>query len=136
MARRRSTHDGSSGTLNQGEIMARRKKSSQALEKAERRIAAMQSVAEAIDFGNGLTLNAYEALIQDMRQKLAAYNKILSTVDGTYNSVLEVERKLGDFSDHMLSGFGVRYGKDSFEYEMAGGVRKSERRRKVKPGER
>jgi len=39
--------------------MARRKKSSQALEKAERRIAAMQSVAEVIDFGNGLTLNAY-----------------------------------------------------------------------------
>ena len=37
-----------------------------------------------------------------------------------------------DFSDHMLSGFGVRYGKDSSEYEIAGGRRKSERQKRTR----
>lgn len=30
----------------------------------------------------------------------------------------------------MLTGVGTRYGKDSIEYEKAGGVRKSERTRR------
>jgi hypothetical protein len=112
--------------------MPRKKRSSQVLEKAERRIAGMQSVAEEIDFGNGLTMAAYEALIQTMREKLTAYNRTLSMVDGAYNEMLAAERKLMDVSDHMLSGFGVRYGKDSFEYEMAGGRRKSDRQKRTR----
>ena len=112
--------------------MPRKKRSSSALENAERRIAAMQSVVTEIDFGNGLTMAAYEDLIQAMREKLHDYNRSLSMVDGAYNEMLAVERKLMDVSDHMLSGFGVRYGKDSFEYEMAGGRRKSERQKRMR----
>ncbi|PSR17214.1 hypothetical protein C8255_13790 [filamentous cyanobacterium CCP3] len=112
--------------------MARQKRSSQALEKARRRIAGMQSVIQAIDFGNGYTMTGYEEHIQDMHEKLMAYNRMLPMVDGAYNDMLMAERKLMDFSDHMLSGFGVRYGKDSSEYEMAGGRRKSERQKRTR----
>ncbi|PSN19719.1 hypothetical protein C7271_05865 [filamentous cyanobacterium CCP5] len=112
--------------------MARKKRSSPALEKAQRRLAGMQSVAEDIDFGNGLTMAAYDEHIQTMREKLMTYNRMLSMVDGAYNDMLMAERKLMDFSDHMLSGFGVRYGKDSTEYEMAGGRRKSERQKRTR----
>ncbi|PSN12659.1 hypothetical protein C7293_19225 [filamentous cyanobacterium CCT1] len=112
--------------------MPRKKRSSPTLEKARRRIAGMGSVAKTIDFGNGYTMDAYEAHIQTMHEKLMAYNRMLSMVDGAYNEMLAAERKLMDFSDHMLSGFGVRYGKDSSEYEMAGGRRKSERQKRTR----
>ncbi|MGJ3247219.1 MAG: hypothetical protein ACFE0I_14245 [Elainellaceae cyanobacterium] len=112
--------------------MPRPKRNSQVLNNAEQRFAAMQSVTKEIDFGNGWTMEAYESIIQEMRQKLADYNRTLSMVDGAYSEMLEVERKLMDFSDHMLSGFGVRYGKDSYAYEMAGGRRKSERRKPIR----
>ena len=39
------------------------------------------------------------------------------------------------FSSRMLAGVGVQYGKDSNEYEMAGGTRASEIKRKKKPEE-
>lgn len=112
--------------------MPRKKRNSQVLNKAERRIAGMRSVAEEIDFGNGLTMISYDSLIQEMREKLSVYNRTLSMVDGAYNEMLAAERKLMDVSDHMLSGFGVRYGKDSFAYEMAGGRRKSERQKRTR----
>lgn len=37
---------------------------------------------------------------------------------------------MGNLSEKMLMRIGFKYGKDSREYEMAGGVRKSERIRK------
>ncbi|BAZ67792.1 hypothetical protein NIES4106_25490 [Fischerella sp. NIES-4106] len=37
---------------------------------------------------------------------------------------------MGDISERMLTGVACKYGKDSSEYEMAGGVRKSDRVRK------
>ncbi|MBD2114662.1 MULTISPECIES: hypothetical protein [Cyanophyceae] len=112
--------------------MPRQKRSSPALEKALRRIAGMQSVTRTIDFGNGYTMDAYDEHILAMQEKLMAYNRMLSMVDGAYNDMLMAERKLMDFSDHMLSGFGVRYGKDSSEYEMAGGCRKSDRQKRTR----
>ncbi|HEX9783868.1 MAG TPA: hypothetical protein VGA56_14190 [Opitutaceae bacterium] len=45
------------------------------------------------------------------------------------NDLDAAERALRDASERMLAAVGVRFGKDSNEYEMAGGVRKSERRR-------
>ncbi|MBW4463327.1 MAG: hypothetical protein KME47_24265 [Nodosilinea sp. WJT8-NPBG4] len=78
--------------------MARKKRSSVALEKAQRRIAGMQSVTRAADFGNGYTMESYEAHIQTMQEKLMTYNRMLSMVDGAYNDMLMAERKLMDFS--------------------------------------
>jgi hypothetical protein len=46
-----------------------------------------------------------------------------------YNELLADERSLGEMSEHMLSGVKVKFGRDSAEYEMAGGVRRSERKR-------
>ncbi len=46
--------------------------------------------------------------------------------------MLETEKVLMAFSEKMLLGVAFEYGKDSFEYEMAGGVRKSQRKRPVR----
>jgi hypothetical protein len=112
--------------------MARRKRSSKALEKADRRIASLRSISPDLNLGNGLTVDVYTTLITDMRDRLAAYNTVLSTVDKTYNDMLLIEQKLGDYSELLLLGVATKFGKNSDEYEMAGGVKKSDRKRSTR----
>jgi uncharacterized protein YoxC len=109
--------------------MPRLKRSSAVLDNAERRAAGLKSISSSLDLGNGLTIEAFSELIQDMQDKLEAYNMSLSAVDAAHSKVQEVERSLRDLSEHMLLGVAVKYGKNSYEYEMAGGTRKSERKR-------
>lgn len=111
------------------QTMARRKKSSATLEKSERRAAGLKSIDGKLDLGNDLSLDNFSTLIDKMRSQLEDYNSALSTIDKLYNGVLETERELADLSEHMLLGVASKYGKSSNEYEMAGGVRKSDRRR-------
>ncbi|WP_223279999.1 hypothetical protein [Nostoc sp. PA-18-2419] len=47
-------------------------------------------------------------------------------MDKTHNAVEEAERVLNDYSEHMLLSVASRYGKNSDEYGMAGGTRKSQ----------
>ena len=109
--------------------MARRKRSSKVLEKADRRIASLRSINPDLNLGNGLTVDVYTTLITDMRDRLAAYNTVLSTVDKAYNDMLVIEQKLGDYSELLLLGVATKFGKNSDEYEMAGGIKKSDRKR-------
>jgi len=109
--------------------MARRKRNSATLARAERRIESLQSINTMLDFGSGLTLEAYASLIGDMRSKLAAYNTALSAIDKLADDVNTAEQALLEMSEKMLLGVGSRYGKASQEYEMAGGSRRRGRRR-------
>jgi pyruvate/oxaloacetate carboxyltransferase len=109
--------------------MARRKRTSQVLEKAVRRAAGMSSIDPALELGNGLSLPAFSTLIETMRSKENDYNSALSNLDKLYREMLETERELGDMAEHMLLGVATRYGKSSVEYGMAGGVPKNQRRR-------
>ena len=115
----------------------RLKRTSAALEKAEKRAAAIFSIQKDLDLGNGLKLDDYYVLIASVREKQKHYNALLSTLDQLYNELKAEERALMAMSEHMLSGVKVKFGRDSYEYEMAGGVRRSERkrpRRKAKAG--
>lgn len=112
--------------------MGRVKKSTSHYDDAVTRLAGMKSISPALDLGNGLTVAAYEASITDFRQKLEAYNTSLSEADSRLNTVKEDEKKLRDFSERMINGVAAKYGKDSDEYEMAGGIRKSDRKKIVR----
>lgn len=108
--------------------MSRLKRSSVSLEKAERRAAAMQAISNSLDLGNGLTLPAYTTAIDALRRHLMDYNSLLSSLDKSYSELVEMERQIADLSEHMLMGVATKYGKSSTEYEMAGGVRKTNRK--------
>lgn len=56
----------------------------------------------------------------------------LSTVDAAQTALVEVEKNLMEVTEHILLSVAVKYGKDSDEYEMAGGIRKSKRKRPVR----
>jgi hypothetical protein len=114
--------------------MARQKRTSTVLEKAERRAAGFKSLGVALDFGDANNLTNFLATIEQMRIKQEEYNQLLSTVDSTYVEMLELEKSLADLNDHMLMGVASKFGRNSSEYEAAGGVRKSERVRRSAKG--
>jgi hypothetical protein len=109
--------------------MSRKKRTSQALEKATRRVASLRSIDTHLDLGNDLTLDAYFTLIETMRAQENDYNTALSKLDQLYSEMLTTETKLSDMSEHMLLGVATKYGKSSVEYGMAGGVPKNQRRK-------
>jgi uncharacterized protein YukE len=111
--------------------MARRKRNSSVLERADRRIKSLQSISVKLDFGvraasrrEGLTIQAYTTTINDLRSKLAAYNTALSTIDKLTDDVNNAEKVVIAISEKMLLGVASRYGKNSQQYEMAGGARR------------
>ncbi|MCC5660121.1 hypothetical protein LC608_24715 [Nostoc sp. XA010] len=112
--------------------MSRPKRGSKVLDRAQRRIAALKSISPTLDLGNGVTIDSFAALIKTTQDKLEIYNSSLSTVDMT-QEVLEVtEKSLMELTEHMLLSVAAKYGKNSDEYKMAGGVRRSDRKRPVR----
>jgi uncharacterized protein (DUF1501 family) len=110
--------------------MSRRKKTSSiTLERSAARAAGLESIDPALDLGNGLSLATYRAAIADTSAKLSAYNTLLSQVDEAHNAFAAAESGLGETSDRMLAGVASKYGRNSDQYEMAGGTKRSERKR-------
>ncbi|NJM71328.1 MAG: hypothetical protein HC862_14475 [Scytonema sp. RU_4_4] len=110
--------------------MTRQKRTSRILEKAELRTSGLKAIDPNIDFGDTRNLQNMIQLIEQLRTKIDAYNTALAVIDSSKTEIQELEKNLGELSEQMLIGVAFKYGKDSREYEMAGGVRKSERVRR------
>ena len=109
--------------------MSRPKRGSATLSKAEKRLASLTSISPTLDLGEGLTIESYAQKAALLRSQLASYNESLSFADRALNAVQDTEKQIRDLSERMLIAVAAKYGKDSYEYEMAGGTRKSERKR-------
>lgn len=106
--------------------MAYKRKTSPHLTEAQKRLANLKAIAPNLDLGNGLTVAAFTAEIAAAQSALDAYNALLAQADGAGNDFKAVEKQLRTLSARYLAAVGVKYGKDSNEYEMAGGTRTSE----------
>ncbi len=111
--------------------MARPKRTSPALTKAEQREAGMRSISETLDLGNGLNLQNYSQKIQNLRSHLSLYNTSLAQIDDLTRKIKAIETDLNKTSEQMLLSIGGRYGKDSSEYGKACGSPRGERRRRT-----
>jgi hypothetical protein len=109
--------------------MAFRKRMSPALDKANDRSAALKGITTPLEMGGGLSLSNYEAKISAVKAKLDAYNTLLSQADRISDELDGLEKELTDLNERMLTGVATQFGKDSPEYEAAGGTRKSERKK-------
>ena len=103
------------------------------LDKARTRRDAIVSIDPNLDFNNGQTVAAYSDIIRQAEAALSEYNTTLSKLDNLYNQFKALETQLRDASERMLTGVATQFGKNSAEYEMAGGTRKSERKRLRQP---
>ncbi|MBD2100080.1 hypothetical protein [Leptolyngbya sp. FACHB-261] len=101
--------------------MTYRKRRSTTLEKAQARLSGLQSIRLDLNLGNGLTLQNYIALIATAGDRLQAHNLALSEVDRTRIELAESEAAVSNLSSRVLSAVVAMYGKDSKEYELAGG---------------
>jgi len=112
--------------------MPRLKKPGKPVETAQKRLAGQKSIDETLDLGNDLTNAKYDEKIKAALQVLEEYNALQAAAGEKANVYNEIEKDLKAYSERSLKAVGVKYGFDSSEYEMAGGTRKSERK-KPKP---
>ncbi|BAZ47430.1 hypothetical protein NIES4103_00310 [Nostoc sp. NIES-4103] len=112
--------------------MPRQKRTSRILEKAELRTAGMKSIVPTIKFDDECNLDKLIESIEQLRKKIDIYNTALSVVDSSKTEIKEMEKKLSQLSEKMLMVVAIKYGKDSPEYEMAGGIRISDRISKLR----
>ena len=110
--------------------MPRRKRSSKILDEAFTRINGMTTIDKDLDLGGDLTLAKFKQATNKFSTDLDAYNQTLSLLDQQGNDINTDEKVLGDYAERMLAAVGARWGKNSNEYEQAGGTRKDERKRK------
>jgi hypothetical protein len=112
--------------------MARQKRTSRILEKAQLRFSGLKSIVPDIKFDEDYNLDKMTVSIEHLRKKIEVYNTALSVVDSSKTEIEEMEQNLGQLCEKMLMVVAIKYGKDSREYEMAGGVRNSDRARKIR----
>ncbi|RCJ41283.1 hypothetical protein A6770_09430 [Nostoc minutum NIES-26] len=110
--------------------MPRQKRASRVLEKAEFRSAGLKAIDSNMDFGNNCDLQNLTQSIEQLRTMIDAYNAALAVIDSSKTKIDEMEKSLSNLSDKLLRGVAFKYGTNSNEYEIAGGVRDSERIRK------
>jgi len=89
--------------------------------KAEKRAASIQSIGAELDLGKDITVKGYTQAMANLRPSLTTYNERISLTDQAGNAVKDAEKAMRDYSERILLTVAVKYGKDSDEYEMAGG---------------
>ena len=110
--------------------MPRPKRTSRILEKAELRSAGLKAIDSNLDFGENCDLQNLTQLIEQFRILLNAYNIDIAMIDSSKTKIDEMEKTLSNLTDKLVRGVAFKYGKNSNEYELAGGIRDSERVRK------
>lgn len=94
---------------------------------ASERLNGIKTIDPDLDLGNDLTTALYKSKIDAIKASLDKYNSLLAQADEQANIFDNLEKELRDLNERFLLAVAVRYGKDSNEYEMAGGTRKSDR---------
>lgn len=111
--------------------MTRKKKTSTVLEKTEQKVIGFKSIDSNLDFGDSISLNHLTQLTGQLRNQLDQYNMMLTALDSAKAEMKTLEKTIRKTSERLVSGVVFKYGKDSREYEMIGGVRTSDRIRKA-----
>lgn len=110
--------------------MPRQKRTSRILEKAEFRAAGLKAIDSSMDFGDNCDLQNLTQSIEQLRTMIDSYNAALAVIDSSKTKIDEMEKSLSNLSDKLVRGVAFKYGRNSSEYEIAGGVRESDRVRK------
>lgn len=112
----------------------RRKKATEEMRELRQKIAGMKSIDPNFDAGNGVSVEAAEALINEAEAALEDFNQSVATTDEKDNFFGGKNKQVRAFNKKVLPATGLKYGTDSSEYEQVGGVRDSERKKRtVKP---
>lgn len=99
------------------------------MKELEQRIAGLKTINPTLDLGNGVSIAAFEAVLNEGREAIEDYNSSLAVSDAKLNVVKATDKLIRAANKKILPAVGLKYGTDSDEYEKAGGVRESERKK-------
>ncbi len=106
--------------------MAYRRRSSIIIRKAQVRVSNLAAISPTLDLGHNLTLAGLRTQLEATQAALDLYNIKLAEADAALNNLKAEEKALQTLSVRLLGAIGAIYGKNSNEYEQAGGTRLSE----------
>jgi hypothetical protein len=113
--------------------MARhRRTSTNTLEKARQILAGLKQITPKPDFGPALTEAMFEAEVNGYSHDLDAFNGDVAVLDDKSNRLDDRKQKLHDFSLRIQAAVKGLYGPDSSEFEQVGGLRRSDRKKRVR----
>ena len=105
-----------------------RQRTSPALETAQRRLNGLKYLNPHLDLGNGISAKQFATLTDELDTKLTAYNATLTSLDHSRAEIEALEERLRKVSERVLITMASLYGKESDEYEIAGGVKRVSRK--------
>ena len=105
------------------------KRNSPVLQTARERLAGLKKFRTEPDFGATLTVAAYETEINGYAADESSYNQDLAALDDKQNRLNTRESALKDLNQRILAAVKAQFGPDSSEFELAGGTRRSERKK-------
>jgi len=109
--------------------MARLRRNSPVLETARQRLAGLKAIVPPPDMGKALTVEGVEADVKHYSDTQDSYNLKLATLDDDTNQLDDLEQGLNDLNQRVLAAIKAQYGPDSSEFELVGGVRRSDRKK-------
>jgi len=112
--------------------MPRIRRTSNVIAKAIVRSNNIKSISPTLDLGGGLSVTAFDQLIAQAEAAQDDYNQTVAALDEKGNNLDALIRQTREMSARMLAGVGARHGRNSNEYEKAGGVRADEIKRTKK----
>ena len=112
--------------------MAYKARESALITKAQLRIDGLAAIDPKLDLGETVSVSEGTAQVAAAAKTLSDYNKALKSADDLLNRLTAQEKALAAWSTKALGGVKFKYGPDSSEYEMAGGIRQSERKKPVR----
>jgi hypothetical protein len=85
--------------------------------------------------GNGVSTQDFTLKTETMEAKLEAHNALvtefIAKVTASRDEVKELDQALAETAERMLNTITAIYGKDSDEYEMVGGTKRSNAKKKA-----
>jgi hypothetical protein len=96
------------------------------IEKAQRHLENLKSVDPHMAFDSDRSIQNLASRIEALGMKLTAYNQMLMMLDSMKIDLDGMEKELSELLEQMMIAVAFKYGKDSQEFEKAGGTRKSD----------
>ena len=109
-----------------------RKAKSKILEIAHKRLNGLEAIAPTLDLGNGVTEDAFKAVVDDTQAKLDTYAEILAQADSALNDFISAETELREWNLRVAGAVASKYGSNSNEIEKIGLKRRSDKKRPVR----
>ena len=111
--------------------MARQRRTSATLDAFKARLQGIKQISPAPNLPPNLSLASLDTAASEAQTLLDSHNALILALDDSTNQLKAKEQAIEKLYTRALDAIAAQYGKDSSEYELAGGTRTSERKKRT-----